>query len=72
MKKDQHQQCAALARLLDSFGADLANDLEWALGLFETYKERMPKSPALAERLTTAQRHLRSRRAYERACEQSK
>lgn len=65
--KAHDMRAANLARLLDAFGADLANDLEWALGLME--KSTMPQSCDLAERFIAAKRHLNARRAYERACQ---
>jgi len=61
-------QAIELCRLLDKFGSDLADDLEWALGLLA----QMPKRPDenTAKRYVAAHRHLKARRLYEKCCEE--
>lgn len=58
-----------LARMLDKMGGDLANDLEWALARLDDLKQYTPNNPEHAERYVIAHRHLKSRRAYEEACD---
>ena len=61
-------KAARLAWLLDKFGADLANDLEWALGWMERNASRPGSDILDADRYTEARRHLDARRRYEHAC----
>lgn len=58
-----------LTRLLDKLGADLANDLEWALDVMERFAGRLGADIYDANRYADARMHLRARRAFERACE---
>ena len=55
-------KAARLAWLLDKFGADLANDLEWALGWMERNASRPGSDILDADRYTEARRHLDARR----------
>lgn len=60
-----------LTRMLDRMAGDMANDLEWALDLFDSLRSRMPESEELAERYVKARLTLKNRRAYEEACDKT-
>lgn len=60
-----------LALLLDKMAGDLADDLEWALSIFDKNATVLPKSQTLAERFVEARRHLKTRRLFEASCDQS-
>jgi hypothetical protein len=64
-------KAARLAWLLNKFGADLANDLEWALGWIARNAARL-ESDIPADRYTEARRHLDARRRYELACQDAR
>lgn len=57
-----------LARLLDTFAGDLANDLEWALRVIDQLADRCRSDIQDANRYAEARRHLNARRAFEERC----
>lgn len=58
-----------LALFLDAISASLANDLAWALKQLDDLRASIVPSVEGARRYVEAECHLRTRRAYEAACQ---
>jgi hypothetical protein len=65
-RTSQTTEAAGLARLLDKFGSDLANDLEWALSWMDLNAARLGNSIQDARRYADARTHLKARRLFEK------
>lgn len=61
-------QVAGVVNLLDQFGADLADDVEWALSVMDRHPGHMGDNAHDRARYAEARRHLKARRAFELGC----